>query len=292
MIASVATFGIGSAVAGSSGSSGMLTAGRTIQGVGSARIMLLMEVIVCDIVPLRRRGKYMSFTLSWCAAGAVVGRPVGGAIAQKNWRWIFYLRVPISGLVLMLMIVCLRLQHRAEPTRARALARVDWIGNGIFMGALTSILFGLVFSGTVFPWRSWHVVLPLAVWPVGWIAFHGLDRSKYCKKPTVTKHIIGNRTSIGALGLVFLSSVLTTWFAFAWPLYWQAVFGTLPLKAGTNYLVFEAFAIPSAAVADQLLARLGVYRPIHLFGFLLSTLDADSPYSYPRPQKQLFGQFS
>jgi len=39
-----------------------------------------------------------------------------------------------------------------------------------------------------------------------------------------------------------------------------------------NYLVFEAFFIPSAAVAGQCLARFGVYRPIHFVGFFLLTL--------------------
>lgn len=166
MIFSVLVFGVGSAIAGSANSATALIAGRTLQGFGSAGMMLLMEVILCDIVPLRQRSQYISYALSASAAGAIIGPPLGGAIANKNWRWIFYMTVPLSGIIAIVMVFCLRLQHTRQ-NNWKQLTQIDWIGNLIFIGSITSILLGLVFGGIVYEWSSWHVLVPLVVGVLG-----------------------------------------------------------------------------------------------------------------------------
>ncbi|TGO71239.1 hypothetical protein BELL_0603g00070 [Botrytis elliptica] len=67
----------------------MLIAGRTVQGLGSGGIMMLVELIICDIVPLRERGKYLGIVMSSTAIAAILGPAVGGALATVNWRWLF-----------------------------------------------------------------------------------------------------------------------------------------------------------------------------------------------------------
>ncbi|KAF7938800.1 uncharacterized protein EAE98_001138 [Botrytis deweyae] len=76
-------------IAGGSNSSTMLIAGRTVQGLGSGGIMMLVELIICDIVPLRERGKYLGIVMSSTAIAAILGPAVGGALATVNWRWLF-----------------------------------------------------------------------------------------------------------------------------------------------------------------------------------------------------------
>lgn len=273
MIFSVLVFGIGSAVAGSANSATTLIAGRTLQGFGSAGMMLLMEVILCDIVPLRQRSQYLSYALSASAAGAIIGPPLGGAIANNNWRWIFYMTVPLSGVIAIILAFCLRLQYVHQDSWQQALAQIDWIGNFIFIGSITSILLGLVFGGIVFDWNSWHIITPLVVGVVGWICFH-IFEARYSTHPVIPKHIFANRTAAAGYSMIYVHSIATTWLAFQWPLYFQAVLSASPLKAGVNYLVFEAFLIPTAGVSGRLLTQLGTYRPLHLFGFCLLTLSS------------------
>ena len=62
----------------------------TLSRLGSGGIMMLIELIICDLVPLRERGKYLGYVQSPTAIGAIVGPVVGGALATANWRWIFY----------------------------------------------------------------------------------------------------------------------------------------------------------------------------------------------------------
>ena len=66
--------------------------------------MLLVELIVCDLVPMRERGKYLGIVLSSSAVGAIAGPIIGGALAESSWRWIFYMNLPISGIVLFIMV--------------------------------------------------------------------------------------------------------------------------------------------------------------------------------------------
>ena len=54
-----------------------MIAGRVVQGIGGGGIVVLTNVIVSDIVPLRERGKYLSLTsLAW-AVGTIAGPLIG-----------------------------------------------------------------------------------------------------------------------------------------------------------------------------------------------------------------------
>lgn len=64
MIISAYIFAIGSGIAGNAHNTATIIAGRMVQGLGSGGIMLLMELIICDMVPLRERGKYLGIVLS------------------------------------------------------------------------------------------------------------------------------------------------------------------------------------------------------------------------------------
>jgi MFS family permease len=106
MIISICVFAVGSGVAGGALGTGAMIAGRTVQGIGSGGIMLLVELVVCDIVPLRERGQYLGLVLSSAALGSIVGPVVGGALADTDWRWCFYINLPICAVVLPLHVSC------------------------------------------------------------------------------------------------------------------------------------------------------------------------------------------
>ncbi len=80
MLASVAFFTLGSGIAGGAYNSAMLIAGRAIQGLGSGGINLLIDLIMCDLVPLRDCGKYIGYVSAMFAIGLFLGPFVGGSI--------------------------------------------------------------------------------------------------------------------------------------------------------------------------------------------------------------------
>ncbi|KAJ4304991.1 hypothetical protein N0V90_000519 [Kalmusia sp. IMI 367209] len=269
MILAIVLFTIGAGVAGGAQSAAGLIAGRTIQGLGSGAILVLVEVIVCDLVPLRERGTYTGIILSFTAIGTLAGPVVAGALADSNWRWIFYLNIPFAGAVLGVLIFCLRLHYSKSPWRT-ALTRIDWVGNFLFIGSVCSVLLGLIVGGTQYPWSSYHVVVPIVLGTIGYICFHIWEY--YCKEPSVPAHLFQNRTSVAGFYMVFISSMLVQWVSFVWPIYFQGVRKTTPLKAGINTLPYLAFLVPSASIAGVLLSKFGRYRPLHAIGFCLALI--------------------
>ncbi|KAF7888305.1 uncharacterized protein EAF02_002846 [Botrytis sinoallii] len=241
MFVSISLFMLGSGIVGGSNSSTMLIAGRTVQGLGSGGIMMLVELIICDIVPLRERGKYLGIVMSSTAIAAILGPAVGGALATVNWRWLFYLNLPIAGVTMVFMAISLRLHHEKESTWARALLRIDWVGNFIFIASLCFHLY---------EWKP----------------------PNFCKEVFIPPRIFANRTSSAGFYIDFISSVLLQWVCFFWPVFFQAIKGTSPLRAGTNFIPYEAFLIVTAGMAGGILSKFGHYRPLHLVGFVLSIL--------------------
>lgn len=176
LISSVAAFALGSGLAGGASSPGMLIAGRSVQGVGAGGIYVLLDIVCCDLVPLRERGKYLGLMFSWSGVGAALGPPVGGALAQSSWRWIFYMNLPICGLALAGLLIFMRVQHGSSALRdlslTSKLCRLDIVGNFIFTLSMISLLMGLIEGGIKHPWSSWRVIVPLVLGAAGWICFH------------------------------------------------------------------------------------------------------------------------
>ncbi|KAF4630703.1 hypothetical protein G7Y89_g7434 [Cudoniella acicularis] len=274
MIISISVFALGSGIAGGAKDSAMLIAGRTVQGLGAGAIFMLVEIIVCDLVPLRERGKYLGIVISSSAIGAIIGPVVGGTLADANWRWIFYLNLPSAGITIAVTVAFLRLHHEKESTWKGAFLRVDWVGSLIFIASLCSLLIGLVFGSSVFPWSSRRVIFPILLGAIGWAGFHFYEWKPphFCREVLVPPRIFGNRTSAAGFYIDFISSTLLQWMCFFWPFYFQALQGASPLRAGINFIPYETFLIMTAAGAGAILTKLGHYRPMHLLGFCLSII--------------------
>ncbi|OTB09267.1 hypothetical protein M426DRAFT_316555 [Hypoxylon sp. CI-4A] len=271
MIIAVCIFALGSGVAGGANNAATIIAGRTVQGLGSGGIMLMVELIVCDMVPLRERGKYLGIVLSTAALGSIAGPVIGGALVERNWRWCFYLNLPICAVVLPVQVFFLRIKHNTIAWKDMV-SRVDWIGNIIFIGAITSLLIGLTFGGTVDPWSSWRIIVPIVVGCVGWAGFHGYE---YCVRnwnACVPPRVFTNRTSLSAFYMIFVTSMLLQWVCFFWPVYFLAVRGTTLVRAGVDFLPYMFLLIPGSAIAGIALSKTGRYRRLHAIGFALSTL--------------------
>lgn len=61
--------------------------GRTIQGVGGGGIILLNDVVITDLVPMRLRGAYFGIIGAVWGFGSVAGPVVGGVLSVKT-TWV------------------------------------------------------------------------------------------------------------------------------------------------------------------------------------------------------------
>jgi hypothetical protein len=272
MILAVLLFAVGSGIAGGAMNPAMLIGGRTVQGLGAGGIYVLLDIICCDLVPLRERGKYLGYMFSFAGLGATLGPVIGGALALANWRWIFFLNLPVCGLALVSILLLLKVNFTRSPTWRHALARVDFFGNALFVLSMIAVLFGLVMGGVKFPWSSYHIVIPLVLGVLGWAAFHIHQASGLCPEPTLPPRLFTNRTSAVGFVLTFIAAILVQSIAYFVPVYFQAVIGTSSLRSGIDFLPFAVTINFFAVVSGIALTKTGLYRPLHWIGFGLSII--------------------
>lgn len=72
----------------------MLIAARAIQGVGAGGINMMVDLIICDLVPMRDRSKFLGMIFAVIGLFLGVGPLIGGALTESGqWRWAFYLNL-------------------------------------------------------------------------------------------------------------------------------------------------------------------------------------------------------
>ncbi|EEP78242.1 predicted protein [Uncinocarpus reesii 1704] len=273
MILSVVWFALGSGLAGGANGNTLIIIGRTVQGIGGGGINTLIDIVISDLVPMRERGKYVALMAAIWAVGTVVGPVLGGALAQHaSWRWIFYINLPLSAISLVLLYFFLKVSYPRGDDLLKRLSRVDFVGNSILVAAVVSILLALTWAGSIYPWSSWRIILPLTLGFLGMIAFYAHQMSRFCLEPSIPLRLFPNPTSLCALILGFLLSILVYWVGYFLPIYFQAVLGTSATKSGLYVLPITGAITPFGIVAGILIAKTGKYRALHFIGFGLMSL--------------------
>ena len=141
LLFAIVTFMIGSLLAGASQNMTELIIFRGIQGLGAGGLMTLAFTIVSDVVSPRERGRYMGIFGAVFGLSSVAGPLVGGYFAEHNWRWIFYINVPLA---ILAVIVCNQVL-RLVPHQRRD-HKVDYLGAGLMVASVVCLLLALSFG--------------------------------------------------------------------------------------------------------------------------------------------------
>ncbi|KAI1177085.1 major facilitator superfamily domain-containing protein [Nemania sp. FL0916] len=266
-IASIVLFILGSGLAARARSSPLLIAGRGVQGIGAGGIYVLIDIICCDLVPLRERGKYLAIVQAGGGVAAALGPVIGGVLAEHNWRWIFYINFPICALPLLAIAFFMDV-HTGNGHLS--INDIDYLGNLIFIPSTTAVLLGLVTGGVEYPWSSWRVIVPLVLGVGGWVAF--AIQQFYATTPSLPLRLFSNRTSATGFWLNFLSSVLLQTLGYFLPVYFQAVLGTTVSASGVAFLPITIGTLVFAALSGIIMSKSGHYKFLHFVAFASCTV--------------------
>ncbi|KAL8814448.1 MAG: hypothetical protein Q9223_006326 [Gallowayella weberi] len=263
-------FAVGVVVAAVARGFTVLLIGRSLQGVGGGSLCALTEIVVADLVPLRLRGQWFGLISAMWALGSVSGPIIGGAFAQGEWRWIFWINLPFIAIAFVFVPLFLRLAFKPSSFAAQ-LARVDWFGSVLFIASTTSFLIPITWGGVSYPWTSWHTLVPLCLGVAGLISFVTYEEV-VATEPLIRMIIFKNRTAAVSYIETVIHGMILWSLLYYMPLYYEAVKGFSPVISGVA-LFPETFTVaPASIVVGILITVTGRYRWAIWSGWVLTVL--------------------
>ncbi|KAI9714214.1 MAG: hypothetical protein M1812_006435 [Candelaria pacifica] len=259
VLVALAFFTVGAIVAAVANNFTTLLVGRSLQGIGGGGILVLTEIIVTDLVPLRLRGQWFGFISMMWAIGSVSGPIVGGAFAQNvSWRWIFWINLPFAGVGLFMILAFLSLNFK--PTSLiQQLKRVDWVGSVLFISSATGLLIPVTWGGVMYPWSHWRTLVPLLISAAGLVGFVFYE-AYVATEPLIRLSVFNNRTAAVTYFGTFIHGIVLWSILYYEPLYYEAVKDLSPIVTGVA-LFPETFTVaPASIVVGLLVTKTGRYR--------------------------------
>jgi EmrB/QacA subfamily drug resistance transporter len=265
---SLSLFLAGSIAAGAAWNIGSLIAFRVLQGAGGGMLIPVFTTVLVQAAGGRSLGKLMA-TVSLPAVLVPILGPVAGGliVASLDWRWIFYVNVPICAAGLLLALRYLP----DQATQAGPRPRLDLPGIALLSPAVAVLLYGLANAGSGGGPGRRDVLVPLAAGVVllGAFAARGLLRRHDGVTPVIDLRLLRVRSFAGASSLMFVSGLSMYGALFLLPLYYQQARGASVLTAGLLMAPQGIGSLLPRTWAGKLTDSLGP-RPVALAGMLIA----------------------
>jgi EmrB/QacA subfamily drug resistance transporter len=254
-VAGITVFTAASAACGFAPDPAWLIAFRAVQGIGAAMLMPQTLAIVTMTFPPERRGAAFGVWGAVAGLATIAGPTLGGLLVTAfDWRWIFFVNLPIGAAVLAVTFFII---PGFSPGRRH---RFDIVGVVLASLALLAICYGLVEGqrydwGTVTSFISIPLIIAAGVVLLG--AFLLVQKMRQDREPLVPFVLFRSRNftlmnwvsgtlSIGMLG-IFLPFTI----------YLQSALGFSALKAGLTMAPSSVVMIILAPVLGRLTDKIG-----------------------------------
>src|SRR5260370_3397777 len=270
-------FTFASALCGISQNANELIAARVLQGVGGAILTPQTLSIITTLFPPERRGAAFGIWGGVAGLATIAGPTLGGAIVTYiNWRWIFFVNVPIG---IAALIATFAIIPDIRPGR-----RHGWDFMGVFLSTagLFAVVFGLI-EGQRYSWGeigSYGITIPEVI--VGGIVLLlvFIVWERFQAEPLMPLSLFPDRNFAVAncIAPPISSAILSLFLPLV--IYLQSVRGFTALVAGLTFAPMSLMSMVVAPFAGPFADKLGgnyiLLTGISLFtlGFGLVTLVA------------------
>jgi EmrB/QacA subfamily drug resistance transporter len=265
-IAGILLFSLASLIGGFATSQAWLLSARAAQGVGAAfAAPTALSLIAVTFPEGKQRNRAMAVYASMSIAGGAVGLIASGLLVEYlDWRWVFFVNVPIGIAVALLAPRVL-----GESERRRGAFDLPGAITGSL--GLAALVYGLVNAATtsngVSHWGDTKVVVSLSAAVVLLASFVLIEaRSRHALVPP---RVVRSRDRSGAYLISLCIGTALFGMFFFLTLFVQEVWGYSPIKSGVAYLPMIALMILGSGLASQLVPRIGA-RPLIITGAALS----------------------
>jgi MFS transporter, DHA2 family, methylenomycin A resistance protein len=261
----VGLFGLGSVASGLAPSTGLLLAGRVLQGTGPALLIPgSLAIIRAVFTDDRQRSAAVGLWSTGSGVAMALGPALGGLIVgAMGWRWVFLLNAPLAAVLVML-------GARVIPRMPRTPARgpFDWAGAAASTSGVGLLAFAVI-DGQDRGWASAPVIAAFAAGACVLAAFVIAERRR--AEPLVDVSLF-TRPAFAAANL----AALIVFFAFVGAIvyfsaFFQEVQGRSPVAAGLAVCAIGVAYALAAAWSGRLVGRFSERWPL-LAGLVISGL--------------------
>jgi DHA2 family multidrug resistance protein len=265
-LTSLVLFTLGSALCGAAPSIHLLIAARVLQGAGGAALFPLSFAMLFSVFPNEERGKANGIFGIPILAAPALGPSLGGYLTQyADWRWVFYVNLPIGILGVALGWKVLR------ESQTRPDLRFDLPGFLLAASGLGLLLFGvsnLAYDG----WNSTSTVSGPILVSLLLLAGFVVEALRN-KAPLLQLRLYQRRNYLLGSLIVVVGTVGLFGPGFLLPQYLQGLRDQTPFGAGLLLLWQGIGAVCGSVASGQLYNRVG---PKVLIFFGLIDLTATS----------------
>ena len=273
-----AIFTVGSVLTSVSPSPIFFIAARIFQGLGSAALFSNSAAIITDAFPHGELGTALGINSVAFRAGSMFGLTLSGLIlAFFDWRYLFYVNIPVG--IFGTLWAHVRLHEQSRPERNAAM---DWPGFVTFSSFITFLLLGLTLAAYGIG-ESALMALFLLLSFASLAVFVRVELRH--RAPLLDLSLLRIKEFTGAVTAQLVNAMAWGAFILLISLYLQLVKGLSPLQAGIGIIPFDLSMLFLTPVSGRLSDRFGT-RPFATAGLavfsgsllLMATLTPETPY--------------
>jgi DHA2 family multidrug resistance protein len=256
---SIAVFTIASGLCGMATSLGQIILFRVIQGLAGGGLQPSSQSVLLDAFPPEKQGAAQSMFGVAALLAPVVGPTLGGYLTvQYEWRWIFYINLPVGALALVMCYFLVDDPNYLKKQRADLLRRplnFDYIGLGLLALVMSSWEI-MLSKGQEWDWLGdpfWRIqtLFTLFGLGLGLLIFRDMRYSN----PIVNFRVLGERNFAACCVIIFCAYGVLYGASTSLPSLLQSLFGYDAYVSGLVQSPSGIGAILMLLVAGALLGR-------------------------------------
>jgi MFS transporter, DHA2 family, multidrug resistance protein len=257
-------FIVASALCGAATSLMQMVCFRFMQGAFGAPLMPIIQAVLLDLYSDKERGKAMSIFGFGVMFGPIIGPTLGGLLTDfYNWRWVFYINLPLGVLALSGMILFMR---ESDLERER---RFDFFGFGLLSLSIVALQLALDRGQSLNWFDSAEIVAELIL--SGLCMYLFLVHMFTAKDPFVEPALFRDRNFVAGLIFNFFSASVLMGTMALLPLFLQNLLGYPVITSGLLMGPRGVGTLLAMMLAPSLCRRIDP-RWLLLLGILLTSL--------------------
>src|SRR5438105_3847239 len=256
---SIAVFTVASGLCGMATSLEQIILFRVLQGLAGGGLQPSSQGVLLDAFPPEKQGAAQTMFGIAGLLAPVVGPTLGGYLTVTyNWRWIFYINLPVGALALLMGYLLVEDPEYLKQERAKLRRRplnFDYIGLGLLALAMSAweimLSKGQEWDWLGDPFGRVPTLLVLFVLGLGFLIYRELR----IDNPVVNFRPLGERNLAASCVIIFCAYAVLYGASTSLPGLLQSLFGYDALVSGLVQSPSGIFSIMMLLVVGTLLGR-------------------------------------